>query len=107
MKAVDVVAYVGITYRQLDHWCRLGIIQPLDKANPGSGTSREFPIEEVEKIAVIARLVRVGFGLNEARRIAQLREKNVFLGEGITIHIDGVGSGAGNHSAGAAQGKQV
>lgn len=43
----------GVTYRQLDYWCRTGIIP--DTAN-GSGTRRQFQFEDVVALRLIAAI---------------------------------------------------
>jgi hypothetical protein len=48
-----------LTYRQLDHWCRKGWIQP-DVACPGSGKPRTFPAAEVRVLKRMALLVARG-----------------------------------------------
>lgn len=48
---------VGITYRQLDYWCRKGWLRP-DEANTGSGTRRTFPPDELRVAALMAVLTR-------------------------------------------------
>lgn len=49
----------GLTYRQLDYWCRCGWLRPL-VARPGSGTRRVFPPEELRVATLMAALTKVG-----------------------------------------------
>lgn len=61
----------GITYRQVDHWCRLGVLRPIGAATPGSGAQRRFPRGEVRVAAAIAELRDIGVPLEIARRAAE------------------------------------
>jgi len=49
----------GITYRQLDYWCRQGIIEPTVGA-VGSGSRREFSRDEVRLAWAMAQLRSLG-----------------------------------------------
>lgn len=49
----------GATYRQVDYWCRIGALSPLNNG-AGSGTVRSFTIDEVCVVAVLAELSRLG-----------------------------------------------
>lgn len=56
----EVLALTGITYRRLDYWTRLGVLDragPLGlRARPGSGTGRVWRAEHVQALRVCARL---------------------------------------------------
>jgi DNA-binding transcriptional MerR regulator len=60
---------LGISYRQLDHWCRRGYLKP--EANPGSGYGREFSDSEVEVAKLMAQLVHAGFQAGKAAKVAR------------------------------------
>jgi hypothetical protein len=47
----------GITYRELDHWCRVGAIAPEVEAG-GSGRARGWTVEQVEALCELARVRR-------------------------------------------------
>lgn len=49
----------GATYRQVDYWCRIGVLSPVNRA-AGSGNVRRFTIDEICVVAVIAELSRLG-----------------------------------------------
>lgn len=51
----EVCALTGLTYRQLDYWVRLGLIDPVVPAE-GSGTRRRFSPEQVSALQVLARV---------------------------------------------------
>jgi DNA-binding transcriptional MerR regulator len=64
VSSVEVCQLVGITYRQLDHWLRVGSID-LPDPNPGSGMRRRFAIADV------ARLQRVVEKWREAQIVME------------------------------------
>jgi DNA-binding transcriptional MerR regulator len=70
MMAPDVLRQAGITYRQLDHWSRIGYLKP---SNPdcGSGRRRDFPMAEVTVARRMALLVNAGLTLKTAHRVAR------------------------------------
>lgn len=57
-----------ISYRQLDYWCRQGLIR--SKAN-GSGSVRRFEPDEERVLVVMAHLVRAGFPARLASAVAR------------------------------------
>ena len=48
---------VGITYRQLDYWLRVGIIVPECVSTPGSGGRRRFTNKEVRRLKEVVTRV--------------------------------------------------
>jgi hypothetical protein len=59
----------GITYRQLDWWCRQGYVHA---PSAGSGYRRTIPGAEVQVLLLMARLSRARFATCEAARLARL-----------------------------------
>lgn len=57
---------IGITYRQFDYWCRVGII-PIESL--GSGIYRTLTADEEAAVRDLAILVRAGMIPNRAARI--------------------------------------
>ncbi|WP_402465714.1 MerR family transcriptional regulator [Isoptericola aurantiacus] len=62
-----ITATAPLTYRQLDHWCRQGILHPVRLQ--GSGTDRIFFGAEVHRARDIARLVAAGCSPTLAARM--------------------------------------
>jgi DNA-binding transcriptional MerR regulator len=57
MSTQQVVAATGITYRNLDHWVRRGVLLPdEDQARPGSGTARVWDPKEIALARLTASL---------------------------------------------------
>lgn len=55
VSAPDACRLAGISYRQLDYWCRNGVIIPAQDAR-GSGTRRRFTLEQVRQLIVAGEL---------------------------------------------------
>lgn len=55
----QVCREAGITYRQLDYWCRTGMLRPARGAR-GSGTRRLFDAVDVACLRLAARLMGLG-----------------------------------------------
>lgn len=66
----DDMLTAGITYRQLDHWCKTGYLRPA-VASPGSGYQRKFPPEEREIARLMVSLTAVGVEPSAAARAAR------------------------------------
>jgi hypothetical protein len=47
---------IGITYRQLDHWCKAEYLRP----EGGNGVQRSWPEQEIKIGRMMARLVAIG-----------------------------------------------
>lgn len=54
----EAAAIAGVTERQIDHWCRVGIAHPTRPAT-GSGSRIGWSREDVAKLTTIGRLARL------------------------------------------------
>ncbi len=70
MKAVELAAHVGVTYRQVDMWSNEGLLHPVNQG-AGTGRRRVYPPEEVQVAVGIAQLLRAGLTLQAAAKIAR------------------------------------
>lgn len=68
--ASELQAVAGISYRQLNHWCKRGWLKP-GSAHTGSGNHRWFSGFEVETATYARRLIGVGFTPKYARKYAR------------------------------------
>lgn len=68
-RAVDVARIAQVTYRQLDHWLRLGIVTTRHEPQPGSGFARAFTRREALLTACVADLMLVSRDSAAARRL--------------------------------------
>jgi hypothetical protein len=58
----------GITYRQLDWWCRQGYVHA---PSGGSGYRRSIPEHEMQVLQRMGRLVKTGLAVNVAAGAAR------------------------------------
>ncbi len=66
---------VGISYRQLDHWDRTGLVHPSLVPARGSGTRRRYSYHDILEVKVIKQLLDFGVKLQRARQaVVCLRE---------------------------------
>lgn len=59
---------MGISYRQLDHWCKEGYLRP----EGGNGTQRSWPDIEIKIGRMMSRLVAVGISPGRAAIYARM-----------------------------------
>src|SRR5579872_6546190 len=71
----QVCKIVGISYRQLDHWDRTGLLSPSLVPAKGSGTQRLYSYQDVVQLRIIKQLREAGVSLQRARKAVEfLRE---------------------------------
>ncbi|MFP7696119.1 MerR family transcriptional regulator [Trueperella sp. LYQ143] len=81
---------LGITYRQLDYWDRIGLVEPTIRSAHGSGSQRLYSFRDVLVLKVIKRLLDTGISLQQLRKaIAQLESYGVADLASITLMSDG------------------
>lgn len=81
----EVCKLVGITYRQLDYWLRVGIIVPSCKPTPGSGGRRRFTLVEVQRLKEVVASVE-----HAHATIARFRSGELWrqaTGEGVEVEV--------------------
>jgi DNA-binding transcriptional MerR regulator len=82
VKALDVVAETGVSYRQLDYWTRCGFLhashlvsaergQTTRDVDGGSGSHRQYTGSEVAVIKAMVALCRLGLDPRKAAPIAR------------------------------------
>lgn len=72
-----------ITYRQLDHWTRVGYLID-DRTRPGSGRNRTWTAGELAVAERMGRAVRAGLTPYAAHKVARGQTD---LGHGVTVTI--------------------
>lgn len=68
----DLCDIAGISYRQLDYWVRLGLIETVGAAAPGSGGIRRYLRREARVVTVVARLRELGATEKTLRHVAPM-----------------------------------
>lgn len=97
LSSTEVLQRAGITYRQLDYWCRTGLLKPVE-AMPGSGNAREFPDSEVRTATALGRLASLdrknGYRSILAAATTAIRrgERTFELIPGITVDLIRLGA---------------
>lgn len=56
--STEVTRLTGASYRQVDYWCRTGLI-PGQLAGPGSGGRRRFTPEQVDRVRFLLTASRI------------------------------------------------
>lgn len=79
----EAVALSGISYRQLDYWCRTGLVEPSVRPAAGSGTQRLYSRDDVIALRLVRTLLGAGLSLQVIR--SSLRR---LLAEGDVASID-------------------
>jgi DNA-binding transcriptional MerR regulator len=83
-------AAAGITYRQLDYWCRTGLVEPSVRPARGSGSQRLYGFRDILVLRVVKRLLDTGISLQQIRSaVDYLREIGVTDLAQITLMSDG------------------
>jgi len=72
----DAAKLSGISYRQLDHWARLGVIKPEQEAK-GTGTARRWSPIQIVELRVIAGLRGRGVSMQRVRRASGWLRKHL------------------------------
>ncbi len=72
-----VCKIVGITYRQLDHWDRTGLLSPSLAAARGSGSQRLYSYTDVVVLKIIKQLLDSGLTLQGARKAIEFFRESV------------------------------
>ncbi len=81
----------GISYRQLDHWARIGLVTPSVRSAEGSGTQRLYSFRDLLILKVIKRLISAGISLQQVRvAVEYLRSRGIHDISDVTLFSDGV-----------------
>lgn len=87
ISSVELVERTEATYRQIDYWCRIGVIETTKKPTPGSGYKREFDESIVPKVKFLVTMSKA-FSQKLGSTLQQLSEaydKGSLELDGITI----------------------
>lgn len=64
----ETAKVVGISYRQLDHWARKGLVTPSVTPARGSGSQRRYSYQDLLELKVVKRLRDAGLSLQRIER---------------------------------------
>ena len=95
---------LGITYRQLDHWCRLGLLHPGRQipGHQGSGSARTWTPAELEVARLMGQLTAAGLPPATAARVARAGG-TCEIAPGIRVELNTAAEGEGSVPRHAAQ----
>jgi DNA-binding transcriptional MerR regulator len=65
----QILAVVGCSYRQLDYWCRTGLVNRENTNGPGTGHWRTFSRAEALRILAVSELSAAGLTISRIREI--------------------------------------
>lgn len=90
LNSKELTELVGITYRQLDYWCRQGYIHPIGNDTPGSGKQRRFSPAILPKVKLIAKISKAFERDNSPLgQIAEHYDEGEFnMGDGVYLTWD-------------------
>lgn len=74
VSAPVVCREAGVSYRQIDYWCRVGLIEPAHEAR-GSGSQRAFEAEQIATVRIVGTLVRLGVDHDRIRTVVERVER--------------------------------
>lgn len=64
----EAARLVGITYRQLDYWCRTNLVQPTQQSH-GSGSRRGYNYRDLIELRIVKTMIDAGIYLPAARKV--------------------------------------
>lgn len=90
LSTADLADATGASFRQIDNWCRRGLITPIVKAE-GSGTRRAWSERTVASVSRLVRFSDIVTHQSDStyRLIAESQCSVVKIGNGITLHFEG------------------
>lgn len=74
LRSADVSRLAGVSYRQLDYWCRNGVAVPIsgDNPSPGSGQHRRWSRADVRVVVALGRLAALGCRTATLRHVSPM-----------------------------------
>ena len=78
----EVVILTGVSYRQLDHWDRIGLIKPSVLAASGKGSGRLYSFKDVLNIKVAKQLRDAGASIKKIMKSIEYIKENPLRNEG-------------------------
>ncbi len=67
--SLQTIKIIGITYRQLDHWARTGLVNPTARQAEGSGSRRRYSYNDLLELKLVKRLRDEGISLQRVREV--------------------------------------
>lgn len=61
-RSPPICKLTGVSFRQLDYWARIGLIEPSIEPAVGSGSARLYSFKDVLCVQLMATLLNAGIG---------------------------------------------
>lgn len=87
----EICRTAGITYRQLDYWCRHGYLGDTLRGQ-GSGRARPFKAHHIPLAWALGRLSSIGYQGPPLARAASFLHDSSVITKGATVGFDAYGS---------------
>jgi DNA-binding transcriptional MerR regulator len=81
----QILAVVGCSYRQLDYWCRTGLIDQHKVDGPGNGHWRSFTPQEALQVSRVHAMTEAGISLQMIRDIG---ERQIYRKGAVAIMVN-------------------
>jgi hypothetical protein len=86
--SAGVCRLAGISYRRLDYWCTLGLLEHVPRGpGAGSGCDRQFTREQAGAATTMGRLVAAGMSIFLAAKVARSGEVRYEVAPGVWLEI--------------------
>lgn len=66
--SVELCVAADLTYRQVDHWTRTGLLDTFGPRFSGQGCHRHYPLPELDKAKALSALIAAGIDLRTAHK---------------------------------------
>jgi DNA-binding transcriptional MerR regulator len=74
--ASAVLQLIGISYRQLDHWARTGLVRSSVRQASGRGSRRVYSFQDLVALRVVGQLREAGVSVQTIRKAVAFLKRN-------------------------------
>jgi DNA-binding transcriptional MerR regulator/predicted RNase H-like HicB family nuclease len=72
----SVLKLTGVSYRQLDHWAKTGLVRASVREATGRGSRRVYSFEDLVALRVVAQLLAAGLSVQALRRAVRYLKRH-------------------------------
>ena len=86
----ELCELTGASYRQIDYWCREGIIHAVTDDTPGSGKQRRFAKDLIDKVKLVVKISNAFDRKNSPMKfiVEHYADGEFNMGEGVYLTWD-------------------
>jgi DNA-binding transcriptional MerR regulator len=81
----QVCGFVALTDRQLDAWCRAGLVTPSVNEGLGLGSRRRWSKDDVVRVAVVKQVVGLGYSYAMCQSLVSVLHKVKVVKSGVLL----------------------